>query len=627
MNMRGSPYNIKNNKLHMKTRYLLIVFFTCFLYSSNLWGQWQGSGTAEAPFQIKLDSDLEQLSILVNRGVSYEGKYFSLMNDIDLSSYQEGDGWIPIGNLIDSKTKNPFKGSFNGHGYTIHRLNINRPEGKCQGLFGYAEGARIDSVIMSEVTIKAKDYVGSLIGYIRDGSIDGCQAEAGITARKLAGALIGCAFGGTVTHCAGSGSIDGLTILGGLVGYLSGGAQLSHGSAETKISGQDNIGGLIGRLYGSSVRYSQATGSVNGQNDVGGLVGGQYDASSSIRYAYSSGSVYGTERATGGLVGYQHKGSVDNAYAAGKTSGNDAVGGLVGFQFFGQTAYCYTSGSVSGGQAVGGLTGYQYYEGIKLSNGLAANPGINSGSQVGAVVGRSVEEVINCYTLDGIEISGTPGESSLNGGKESLATVQSPAFYTSVSNWAGQSWLLQDTYDESKTNEWNIWAGRSFPYFQHQAAPVADLNYSGTQISGIYRMNDSQTTNKIMLYVNGAYRADATLDNGNWRASLSVAEGDTITAIVYEKGHIPSYPVSLTVSASSLIKKTGTANTVKLYPNPVNNTLFIQISDGRIPEIKIYNPHGSLCHHTSLKSIDFSSFSSGIYIVDVNGEKYKLVKE
>jgi len=64
-------------------------------------------------------AELAQLATYVNTSastVAYCDKYYNLNNDIDLSNYQTGAGWIPIG------TTYSFNGIFDGNGKKITGL-------------------------------------------------------------------------------------------------------------------------------------------------------------------------------------------------------------------------------------------------------------------------------------------------------------------------------------------------------------------------------------------------------------------------------------------------------------------------------------------------------------------------
>ncbi len=86
-----------------------------------------GTGTEDDPYLIEdavqLDKVREQNS----------GQYFKLIKDIDLSSY---DNWKPLSSKDDSEHR--FVGYFDGNGFTISNLKINRGNEDNVGLFGRA---------------------------------------------------------------------------------------------------------------------------------------------------------------------------------------------------------------------------------------------------------------------------------------------------------------------------------------------------------------------------------------------------------------------------------------------------------------------------------------------------------
>jgi len=66
-----------------------------------------------------------------------------------------------------------------------------------------------------------------------------------------------------------------------------------------------------------------------------------------------------------------------------------------------------------------------------------------------------------------------------------------------------------------------------------------------------------------------------------------------------------------------------------LYPNPTQNTLFVEIQDP-IETVKIYNLQGQLIDEVSTSSVDVSQLSAGLYFVQVTvdgkSETKKFVK-
>ena len=100
------------------------------LTTATAWA-WTGSGTSDAPYQIANKSDLETLRDNVNGGTDYENTYFVQTADITLSG-----AWTPIG----KDSSHPFKGRYDGGGFTISGLTVTITNGQYAGLFGNVKG-------------------------------------------------------------------------------------------------------------------------------------------------------------------------------------------------------------------------------------------------------------------------------------------------------------------------------------------------------------------------------------------------------------------------------------------------------------------------------------------------------
>ncbi|MBQ6049182.1 MAG: leucine-rich repeat domain-containing protein [Bacteroidaceae bacterium] len=103
-------------------------------------------------------AQLQQIAADVNSGArTYEGCIVKLEADIDLSSI---DSFTPIGT-----STYPFMGEFDGCGFTISGLTINRPNDNDTGLFGYVHNAYIHDVIMEAPNVTGGPYyTGALVG-------------------------------------------------------------------------------------------------------------------------------------------------------------------------------------------------------------------------------------------------------------------------------------------------------------------------------------------------------------------------------------------------------------------------------------------------------------------------------
>ena len=97
---------------------------------------WEGTGTAEDPYQIPNGEKLAALAPQVNdKHFSYEEKWFRLTDDIDLSGFEN---WTPIGN---SFSDGAFAGNLDGNHKSITGLNVHSDK-QFAGLFGVAVGNR-----------------------------------------------------------------------------------------------------------------------------------------------------------------------------------------------------------------------------------------------------------------------------------------------------------------------------------------------------------------------------------------------------------------------------------------------------------------------------------------------------
>jgi hypothetical protein len=239
---------------------------------------------------------------------------YILMNDLDSTTagYEElasptanqGTGWQPIGTSDEQ-----FIGSFDGQGYEIKDLFINRPDEDYVGLFGEVgeEGVTKDIGAMN-VTVIGNDYVGGLVGH-SDGVVSNSYSTGSVTGDEHVGGLVG-HNGGIVSNSYSSGGVTGDERVGGLVGWNQ--ATLSNSYSSCSVTGNWSVGGLVGDnwYYEGTVSDSYSTGSVTGFTRVGGLVGVNFYGS--VTHSYSTGSVTGSSQ-VGGLVGY-NTATVSNSF-------------------------------------------------------------------------------------------------------------------------------------------------------------------------------------------------------------------------------------------------------------------------------------------------------------------------
>ena len=201
----------------------------------------------------------------------------------DAASYRDGNvnedwtmsnrgGWQPIGDYEDYTKSNPFTAIFEGHGYTISNLMINKPDTDHVGLFGYIERGTINNVGLSNIDIKGGNKVGGLGGSSRDSDITNSYAIGDVEGNIHTGGLVGINNNGTITNSYVAGNTTGTGTVGGLVGDNSS-STIRDSYATNVVVANRYVGGLVGWNWSSRIENSYATGFVSGNSDVGGLFG------------------------------------------------------------------------------------------------------------------------------------------------------------------------------------------------------------------------------------------------------------------------------------------------------------------------------------------------------------------
>jgi len=249
----------------------------------------EGDGEDGDPYQIE---NWNHLSLVRNE----MDAYYELQNDLEFGDYAEDD-WSPIGTQ-DVR----FTGTFDGQGYTISDLEIDRPDENNVGLFGHVgRGATIENVCVKDAVVTGGRGVGTLIGRV-----------TGDKTTLIEGT------------CSVGGSVEGTGAVGGLIGSFNsyretgGGVDnpvLSQSFADVEVNDHDEssgnydkFGGLVGCGQKGTVRNSYALGDVTVENEEGTRIGGLagcIDLRGVVENTYSTGEVDGPEDegTIGALVG------------------------------------------------------------------------------------------------------------------------------------------------------------------------------------------------------------------------------------------------------------------------------------------------------------------------------------
>jgi hypothetical protein len=152
-------------------------------------------------------TEIEDINDLRNVSDDMSGDYV-LVDDIDASDIN----FEPIGS-----SGNLFTGTFDGNGYVVSNLTVDRPDEEGVGLFG---GTGETSVVQN-VGVK----------------------DADVTGRRFVGGLVGTNYG-VVAESYVTGEVEGEQEVGGLVGYND--EVVTRSYSEADVTGGMATGGLVG---------------------------------------------------------------------------------------------------------------------------------------------------------------------------------------------------------------------------------------------------------------------------------------------------------------------------------------------------------------------------------------------
>jgi hypothetical protein len=229
-----------------------------------------------------------------------------------------------------------YAGTFDGRGFEVQNLTINRPAETQVGLFSevHTSGVIIDLGVSGNVT--GGVMTAGLVG-LNDGTITNTYSKALVT---------------------------GTSDAGGLVGHNLTSAVINNSYATGDVTGTYNVGGLIGMGAGT-ISYSYAIGDVTSTGNytdggayAGGFIG-QANSTPVMVNCYATGNVVTSGGNTGGFIGNLVTGTISNAYATGSVTNNAPTTQTTG-KFAGASAgtmtniYTYADSTLVG---TGGLSG------------------------------------------------------------------------------------------------------------------------------------------------------------------------------------------------------------------------------------------------------------------------------
>ena len=284
-----------------------------------------------------------------------DGGTVELLKNVTLTG-----NWTTVGTESE-----PFKGTFDGKGYTITGLNIPTSDNEYMGFIGMLNGGTVKNVKFASVSVNGKDDVGTAVGRIINGGIvSGVQVLGGtVSGAKRVGGVVGSIkASGTVSDCTNAAGVTANDRnAGGIVGsayYTETGKQMYITNCVNNgaVTASGVCGGIVS-LSAANVSGNTNTAAVQG-TEVGGIVGEQ-KSYGSVTNNTNSGAVTNTGRnaayGAGGIIGWlrYHGTSEANAYAVSEiisVTGNK------------------NSGSVTGGNDAGGIVGTVYNSAVIMNN-------------------------------------------------------------------------------------------------------------------------------------------------------------------------------------------------------------------------------------------------------------------
>lgn len=426
-----------------------------------------GTGTAADPYLIHNAQEMVKLASFVNdNDYDYAGAHFKVVGKLDFT----GIDYTPV-----AANGHDFNGDFNGNGYTVSNLTIDKSTDRDAtyiALFGHVgsngtvRNFTLDasnniagyqyvagfvgslsghlSHLYNAATIKAgSSYAGGIAGWANENAvIDSCGNTGSVSSINYIGGILA----GTLQNAAveidsvyNAGTISGTTYLGGITGRAS--ALISNAVNTGDVTATKNyVGGVISYAYApSSVRNSSNSGTILGTGYVGGIAGYVNVHTADEPFVADSCSNSGTIAAVdassqmnyGGIIGYGRAGTnISNSWnnadiiLDGSTSGHNArnIAGIAGSLTASASAHssitnCFNTANIQGRAALGGIGGAVDGDTATVisncwnSGAITADWSSTSQGPVGGIAGRGQCVIANSWNTGAIT-----SEASCTGG-------------------------------------------------------------------------------------------------------------------------------------------------------------------------------------------------------------------
>ncbi|MBL7558697.1 T9SS type A sorting domain-containing protein [Olleya sp. YSTF-M6] len=235
--------------------------------------------------------------------------------------------------------------------------------------------------------------------------------------------------------------------------------------------------------------------------------------------------------------------------------------------------------------------------------------------------GSTLDVVINNSTFINNDYNSTYGNTITASGNGSVnLNINNVIFWQNTTNGTAATRDISDglnsTYDVFIRNSIANVSSNAGTYGTFNATNVTTLDQATDNLNLDSEYKPTSASNYIVDQGDNAYYDVALFGDVDLSGNVRIFN-TTIDLGAYE------FISTLSVDDISL-----STNSVRLYPNPVNDKLFIK-SDNAIDSITIYNVSGQIIKQTEIFSnlIDVSGLNAGLYFINIKSDNRENIKK
>lgn len=235
--------------------------------------------------------------------------------------------------------------------------------------------------------------------------------------------------------------------------------------------------------------------------------------------------------------------------------------------------------------------------------------------------GSTLDVVINNSTFINNDYNSTYGNTITASGNGSVnLNINNVIFWQNTTNGTAATRDISDglnsTYDVFIRNSIANVSSNAGTYGTFNATNVTTLDPTTDNLNLDSEYKPTSASNYIVDQGDNAYYDVALFGD------VDLSGNDRIFNTTIDLG---AYEYISTLSVDDVSLST---NSVRLYPNPVNDKLFIKL-DNAIDSITIYNVNGQIIKHTEIFSngIDVSGLNAGLYFINIKSDNRENIKK